>query len=77
MSNVSFSTTPQERYLEDYVEGAIHESDLLRSRRTRLSSLVKSLIRSFSTQTLKGPGKRFTAVSSPAAMTMNWTNCER
>ena len=25
MSNGSFSTTPQERYLEDYVEGTIHE----------------------------------------------------
>ena len=25
MSKGSFSTTPQERYLEDYVEGTIHE----------------------------------------------------
>ena len=25
MSNGSFGTTPQERYLEDYVEGIVHE----------------------------------------------------
>jgi len=25
MSNGIFSTTPQERYLEDYVEGTVHE----------------------------------------------------
>jgi len=25
MSNGSFGTTPQERYLEDYVEGTVHE----------------------------------------------------
>ncbi len=25
MSNGSFSTTPEDRYLEDYMEGAVHE----------------------------------------------------
>jgi hypothetical protein len=66
MSKGCFSTTPQERYLEDYVEKAFMNLGLLRSRRKRSNSSEKILIRSFFTRIRKGQGKRIITVLSQA-----------
>ena len=50
MSKGIFRTGPQERYLEDYVGGAVHESGPVTITEDEIIRFGKSLIRSFSTQ---------------------------